>query len=114
MARLDLDSSGSFSIGPYLGTCLGDVFRLGTGVETGVFWAVCFFLGLGLAGETRVEPCSAGASPVSLTGEFSAKEPVSSINIGSCSEGLADLGNFEVLLEASRKDFLEGLAADVG
>ena len=63
---------------------------------------------------TRVEPCSVGASLVSLTGEFSMEEPVSSINIGSCSEGLADLGNFDVLLEASRKDFLEGLAVDFG
>ena len=71
-------------------------------------------MGLGLVGGTRVEPYSAGASPVSLTGEFSAEEPVSSINIGSCSESLANLGNFEVLLEASRKDFLEGLAVDFG
>ena len=77
MAHLDLGSLGSFSLGPCVGTCLGEAFRLGTGIKTGVFWAVCFFLGLGLAGETRVEPCSAGASPVSLTGELSAEKPVS-------------------------------------
>jgi len=69
---------------------------------------VCFLSGLGLARGTRVEPCSAGASPASLIGELSAEEPVSSIKIGSYSDGLAELDNFEVLLEASRKDFLEG------
>ena len=91
-----------------------EAFRLGTGMEAVVFWAACFLLGLGLAGGTRVEPCLAGASPSSLIGELSAEEPVSSIRIGSYLEGLADLGNFEVLLEASRKDFLEGLAVDFG
>jgi len=69
-------------------------------------------LGLGLAGGTTVEPCSAGASPTSLTGELSVEEPVSSIKIGSCSEGVAGLGNFEMFLEASRKDLLESFAAD--
>jgi len=73
-----------------------------------------FFLGLGLAGGTKVDSCSAGASPASLTGELSAEEVVSSIKIGSCSKGLADSGNFEVFLEASRKDILEGLAVDFG
>ena len=97
-----------------MGTYLGEAFRLEIGVETGVFRAVCFLLGLGLAGGTRVEPYSVGRSPASLTGELSVEEPVSSINISSYSEGLADAGNFEVLLEASRKDFLEGLAMDFG
>ena len=84
-----------------MGTYLGDAFRLETGIETVVFWAVCFLLGLGLAGGIRVEPYSVGASPVSLTGEFSAEELVSSIKIGSYLEGLTDLGNCEVLLEVS-------------
>jgi len=57
-------------------------------METVVFHAVCFPLGLGLAGGTRVEPCSAGASLASLTGEVLAEEPVSAIKIGSCSEGV--------------------------
>ena len=113
MARLDLGSTGSFSPRPYVGTYLVEAFRLGIGMETVVFHAVCFPLGLGLAGGTRVEPCSAGASPASLTRELSVEEPVSSIKIGSCSEGVADLGNFEVLLEACRKNFLKGLAVDL-
>ena len=112
MAHLGLGSIGSFSPGPYVGTYLGDAFRLETGIETVVFWAVCFLLGLGLVGGIRVEPCSVRASPASLTGELSVEKPVSSIKIGSCSEGVAGLDNFEVLLEASRKDFLEGLAVD--
>ena len=73
-----------------------------------------FLFGARFGRRDQVEPCSVGASLVSLIGEFSAKEPVSSIKIGSCSEDLADLGNFEVLLEAIRKDFLEDLAVDFG
>jgi len=65
-----------------------------------------------LVGGIRVEPCSVGASPASLIKELSVEKPVSSIRIGFCSDGLADLDNFEVLLEACRKDSLEGLAVD--
>jgi len=83
-------------------------------MEAVVFWAACFLLGLGLAGGTRVEPCSVGASPASLTRELSMEEPISLIKIGSCSEGVIDLYNFGVLLEASRKDFLKSLATDFG
>ena len=79
LARLGLGSAGSFSPGPCVGTCLVEAFRFGTGGEVVVFRAMCFFLGLGLAGGTRVEPYSAGASPGSLIGELSVEEPVSSI-----------------------------------
>ena len=55
-ARLDLGSSGSLSTGPCVEAYLEEAFHLGTCVETGVFRAVCFFLGLGLAGGTKLSP----------------------------------------------------------
>ena len=47
------------------------------------------------------------ADSASLSGELSAEEPISSIRMGSCSEGFTGL---EVLCEAIRKDFIVGFA----
>jgi len=54
LAFLDLGSTDSPSVGPYLGTCLGEAFLLEIVFLEGVFWAggVCLELG------------SAGAAPV--------------------------------------------------
>ena len=82
---------------------------LETGVWRAVFWAVMFLLRLGWAGGIKEDPCSVEAVPDSLTGELSVEEPISSIRIGSWSEGFTGLGALEVLCEAMRKDFLVGL-----
>ncbi|KAJ8438489.1 hypothetical protein Cgig2_008976 [Carnegiea gigantea] len=58
-------------------------------------------------GETWGEPYSAGAVPFSRTGELSGEETISSISVGCCSEGPADLEVRGVLWEAGLKDFRE-------
>jgi len=107
LAFFDLGSSASFSEGPYLGACLVEAGLLETGAGRVVFWAVDFLFRLGWAGEIKGDPCSVEADSASLTGELSAEELVSSIRIGSYSEGFTGL---EVLREAIRKDFLVGFA----
>jgi len=76
------------------------------------FQAVDFLLRLGLAKGIKGDPCSVEPVFDSLTGELSTEELVSSIRIGSCSEGFTDLGALEVLCEAIQKDFLVGFAVN--
>ena len=67
------------------------------GARRVVFRAVDFLFGLGWEEEIKGDPCSVEDDSASLTGDLSAKEPVSLIKIGSCSEGFIGL---EVLYEA--------------
>ena len=110
LAFFDLGSSTSFSEGPHLGLCLEEAILLETGVWKVVFRAVIFLLSLGWARGIKEQPCSIKAVYDSLAGELSAEEPVSSIIIGSCSEGFTGLGALEVLCEVIRKDFHMGFA----
>ena len=83
LAFFDLGSSATFSEGPYLGACLGEAFRLETGVWRVVFRAVVFLLRLGWARGIKGDPCSVEPVFDSLTGELPAEEAISSIRIGA-------------------------------
>jgi len=54
-------------------------------------------------------PCSAGAFSLSLAGELSGEEIISSTYVSSCSKALADLGVRRSLYEANLENFLEHL-----
>ena len=82
LAFLELGSSGSSSIGPCSGTYYGVAFLL-------VFLEDAFWVS-GVSG-TCWGPYSIGRFPISLAGELSGEETISSTCVSSCSEALADL-----------------------
>ena len=106
-AFLELGSLGSSLTGPYLGTCLGEIFLLETVFLEGVCWVggVCSKLGSAgalplplagdSAGDTWGEPCSVGAFQVSRTGELYGEETISSTR--GCLEEPAGLEGRKVL-----------------
>jgi len=98
---------------PSTGSCLGETFLSETVFLKGVFWIgrVCLAVGsaravllplVGVwAGETWGEPCSPVVFLVSLAGELSGEETISSTSIGYCSKRPIDLEVRGVLWEPS-------------
>ena len=98
LAFLELGSSNSSSTGPYSGTCSRVAFLL-------VFLEDAFWVG-GVLG-TCWGPYSARTFPISLAGELSPEETISSTCVSSYSEALAYLGVQGGLHEVNLEDFLE-------